>query len=180
MMRGSPIAAANHGAGQAPPQPAADAIVVLGCKLRPGGAPSGRLRRRVALAASLYEAGVAPVLLLSGGGRGPLAEAEAMRALAAAAGVAAAALLCESRSRNTAENAVEAARVLRRRGLRRVVLVSDRTHLFRARLLFAMAGLTVVGAAGVPAASAAAAIRAAVYEAAGLPRSLVRLLRARR
>jgi uncharacterized SAM-binding protein YcdF (DUF218 family) len=159
-----------------PPAPAADAIVVLGCRLRPGGGPSGQLRRRVALGVRLYESGVAPILLLSGGSAEQTTEAAAMRLLAVAAGVPDEALLCEERSRNTVENAIEAARLLGQRGLGRVVLVSHRPHLPRARLLFRWAGLSVVGSAGVPPGSAAAALAAMLYEALALPRSVLRML----
>src|SRR5262245_24563734 len=81
---------------------AAEAIVVLGCKLRPGGVASAKLRRRVALGVQIYLAAAAPYLLLVGGGA-PVAEAAVMRELALAAGVPDAALICETRSRNTSE-----------------------------------------------------------------------------
>jgi uncharacterized SAM-binding protein YcdF (DUF218 family) len=152
---------------------------VLGCRLRPDGAPTNALRRRVELAVQLHREGVAPLLLLSGGGPHPVSEAEVMRALAIAAGAPDAAILVESASGNTAENAFASARLLRPRGARHVVLVSHRLHLPRARLLFRLAGLQVVGAAGVPPPSAAAAIAAALYETAALPLALVRAVRSR-
>jgi len=150
-------------------------IVVLGCKLRPGGVAGGQLRRRMALGAELYAAGTAPYLLLVGGG-GPVTEAAVMRELATAAGVPDSALICETRSRNTSENAVHSARMLHEHGLRRIVLVSHAAHLFRARLLFRIAGVEIVGSAGVPPRSAIEAVAAAFYEALALPRSLARML----
>lgn len=95
---------------------------------------------RVALA--LYRAGVAPVLLLSGGGE-PIPEAEVMRRMALAAGVPESALLVESVSRSTLENATHAAALLAARQVTAVVLVTDRYHAFRARVLFRLAGLNV-------------------------------------
>jgi len=151
---------------------------VLGCRVRPDGSPSSQLRRRVALAVTLYEAGVAPLLVMSGGG-GPVSEAEVMAGLARAAGVPVTALLCEAVSRNTAENALNSARLLREAGLSRVVLVSSRAHLLRAHWLFRLAGLRVVGSAGVPARSAQRAIVSTIVEIAALPRSLLRVLRPR-
>jgi uncharacterized SAM-binding protein YcdF (DUF218 family) len=124
----------------------------------------------------LFQNGAAPILLLSGGGAGPVSEAEAMRRLASRAGVQAEALILEPLSRNTAENALYSARVLRAQDKHRIVLVSDRLHLPRAALLFRLAGLTIVGRAGIPARSRAATIRLLAYEAAALPRSLLRLL----
>jgi uncharacterized SAM-binding protein YcdF (DUF218 family) len=152
----------------------AEAIVVLGCRLRDDGAPSPVLRRRVARAVELYRAGRAPLLLMSGGGAGPTAEAAIMRELALAAGVPEAALLCEPASRDTVENALNAARLLRERGIGRVVLVSDATHLPRAALLFRLAGLDIVGQAGVRALSATRAFFTSAYELVALPRSLLR------
>jgi uncharacterized SAM-binding protein YcdF (DUF218 family) len=160
-------------------RPAAEAIVVLGCRLTADGRPSERLRRRVARAVELYRADAAPLLLLSGGGSGPVAEADAMRELALRAGVPETALICEPLSRNTVENALNATGLLRERGLARIVLVSDRAHLPRAKWLFRRTGLDVVGQAGIPAASLARAFTAAIYELGALPRCLARL-RARR
>src|SRR5438046_10572000 len=79
---------------------AADAIVVLGCRVRADGTPSRQMRRRVALGVALYDNGAAPLLLLTGGGT-PLSEALVMAGLATASGVPSAALVCETASRNT-------------------------------------------------------------------------------
>jgi uncharacterized SAM-binding protein YcdF (DUF218 family) len=149
----------------------ADAIVALGCRSRT------RLERRVAHGIRLYHAGAAPLLLLSGGGRDAEPEAVIMRRLALAAAVPEGALLIEPHSRNTWENACESAGLLRPRGLRRVVLVSDRTHLPRAALLFRLAGLEVAGWAGVGSPSLLSEIGAVLHELAALPKSLWRARR---
>ena len=140
---------------------------MLGC---PG---SAGLTRRVDHGIRLFLTGAAPLLLLSGGGSGPVPEAEIMRRMALARGVPDAALLVEPGSRDTIENAWEAARLLRRRGGRKVLLVSDRAHLPRAALLFHLAGLRVAGWAGVPPPSVRWEIGAAIRECVALPRSLV-------
>ena len=134
------------------------------------------MTRRVDHGIRLFLTGAAPLLLLSGGGSGPVPEAEIMRRMALARGVPDAALLVEPGSRDTIENAWEAARLLRRRGGRKVLLVSDRAHLPRAALLFHLAGLRVAGWAGVPPPSVGWEIAAAVRECVALPRSLVRAL----
>jgi uncharacterized SAM-binding protein YcdF (DUF218 family) len=119
--------------------------------------------------------------LLSGGGRGPVPEAKIMQQVALSRGVPERALLVEPRSDNTVENAHEAAQLLRPRGVREVLLVSDRTHLPRAALLFRLAGLRVAGWAGVPPQSLLWEMAAAIRECAALPGSLFRaLLHARR
>jgi uncharacterized SAM-binding protein YcdF (DUF218 family) len=143
---------------------------VLGCR------PSAALTRRLNHAIGLFEAGAAPLLLLSGGGTGPVPEAEIMRQQALARGVPDVALLVEPRSRNTVENARETSRLLLPRNGRRVLLVSDRAHLPRAALLFRLAGLRVTGWAGVRAPSILSELDAAVREFVALPRSLARAL----
>ncbi len=119
------------------------------------------MRRRMALAVALYRDGAAPLIVLSGGGLGPVAEAAAMRDLALDAGIPAAALLVEPDSRDTLANAVN-------------VLVTDRLHLPRAALLFRRAGLDIAGVAGVPARSIRNALAAAFYEIASLIRAVRR------
>lgn len=95
------------------------------------------------VALALYRAGVAPVLLLSGGGGHAVPEAKVMRGLAVDAGVPESALLIEPVSRNTQENATHAAAILGARGTTTVILVTDRYHALRARLLFRLAGVAV-------------------------------------
>src|SRR5262249_48549876 len=127
------------------------------------------------LAISLYRAGVAPVLVLSGGGRPAVAEAEVMRQIALAEGVPAAALVTEPRSQTTVENATETAELMSRRGEKAVVLVTDSYHALRACLLFRIAGLTIVSVQGtkVPMRSRLAMSAA---ECVKLPISLARAL----
>ena len=120
------------------------AIVVLGARVRADGRASAALERRMRVAISLYRDGVAPLLVLSGGGRQAVPEAEVMRDLALAAGVPDSALMIEPRSRTTLENATETAKLLSTGRQSAIVLVTDGYHALRARLLFRMAGLRVV------------------------------------
>jgi uncharacterized SAM-binding protein YcdF (DUF218 family) len=120
------------------------AIVVLGARVRPDGRPSAALERRMRVAIALYQARVAPLLVLSGGGRRAVPEAEAMRLLALAGGVPESAIMLEPRSQTTLENATETAKLLTLTGQEAVILVTDGYHALRARLLFRMAGFTVV------------------------------------
>jgi uncharacterized SAM-binding protein YcdF (DUF218 family) len=100
-----------------------------------------------------------------------------MRGMAIARGVSEVALLVEPGSRDTVENAREAARLLRPRGGRFVLLVSDRIHLPRAALLFRLAGLRIAGWGAAPPPSCWWEARAAVQECLALPISLARMLR---
>jgi uncharacterized SAM-binding protein YcdF (DUF218 family) len=144
----------------------ADAIVVLGC-------PSlARLTRRLDLGVRLFQTGAAPVLLLSGGGTGPVPEAELMRRMALARDVPETALLVEPVSRDTVGNARQSMLLLGARGRRSVLLVSDRVHLPRAALLFRLAGLSIAGRAAPCRPSIRWEIGAAIRECAALPWSL--------
>jgi uncharacterized SAM-binding protein YcdF (DUF218 family) len=142
----------------------ADAIVVLGCRMPEDGRPGGALERRVAHAAELWRRGEAPLLLLSGGGGRQRSEADAMRELAVTAGV----------PRDTIENAVFSAALLREKERQRVIVVSEAYHLLRARILFRATGLEVV-AASAPPVRLCRDFLMYLRESVALPRSLLRL-----
>ena len=73
--------------------------------------------------------------MTGGVGRHPPAESVVASRLAESMGVPASAILRESESSTTDENAIEAARVLGWNS--RIVLVTDRFHVYRARRMFA-------------------------------------------
>lgn len=112
----------------------ADAIVVLGAA-QWAGRPSPVLRARLDHAIDLYHAGVAP-LLITTGGHGPdprFSEAGVGAAYAERRGVPAAAILSEERGESTWESLVEVARLAEQEGIETIILVSDPFHLARAR-----------------------------------------------
>jgi uncharacterized SAM-binding protein YcdF (DUF218 family) len=69
-----------------------------------------------------------------------------MRELLVAAGVPAETIWIEDRSRSTHENAVFSSQVLRRQGVRRVVLVVEARSMLRAAACFQREGIEVVAA----------------------------------
>ena len=112
---------------------AADAIVVLGAA-QYNGTPSPLFEARLDHAVRLYDEGIAPVLIVTGGKGGDrdvTTEAATARAYALSRGVPDEAILVEDRSRTTLEQLEMVGRMLRDRGLRTAVLVSDRTHMLR-------------------------------------------------
>jgi len=133
--------------------PSAGAIVVLGGRLASALPP----RRgpelvdasdRVLHAARLFRAGKAPVVVASGGRlpwspAGP-SEADEMADLLVEWGVAREAIVREGRARTTSENAVETAKLLRARGVRRVLLVTSSIHMRRALATFRAEGIETV------------------------------------
>lgn len=123
--------------GQGRPAPAGrwDAIVVLGCRVFPDGRPSAALARRVQRAAELWAAGRADVVVLTGGrGDAGVVEAEVAAAVAESLGVPRAALVLETRSTSTDENARFAAEAIEGR---RVLVVTDAYHVLRSERVFA-------------------------------------------
>ncbi|MEF8864243.1 MAG: YdcF family protein [Salinibacter sp.] len=144
-----------------PPTPidslsSAEAIVVLG-----GGISSPRPPRihpdlndaadRVWHAARLYRAGKAPLVIASGGDQpwqNPrVQEASAMEVLLRDWGVPQDSILREPRSANTYQNATRTARLMDRRGLNCVLLVTSALHMRRALAVFRSEGIEAVPAA---------------------------------
>lgn len=120
----------------------ADCIVVLGAGVIPPGVAGLALRARTERAAELYHAGLAPYILCTGGvGRIPPAESLIATRILVERGIPAAAIAREERSTSTWENGSEAAVICHARGWKRVILVSDSYHLFRATHNFRHFGL---------------------------------------
>jgi len=136
--------------------PPADAIVVLGGFI--AWVPSdvrtepdlGDAVDRVFRAARLYRAGKAPLVVATGGNLpwvgGDVAEALLIRDVLVELGVPEDAVLVETESRNTRENAVNTAPVLDENGIDRVLLVTSARHMRRSLAVFAHAGIDAVPA----------------------------------
>lgn len=132
--------------------PAVDAIVLLGGGTR-GDTHMGVLADlnehgdRLVHATALYKAGKAPLILLSGGSlQGVRPEAEQMRDILSVMGVPRSDIVLEPLSRNTHENAVYSAQLLRQRELRRVLLVTSAFHMRRAMGVFRSQGVQAIPA----------------------------------
>jgi len=123
-----------------------DAIVVLGAA-EYDGRPSPVFRARLDHAVSLYRAGLAPLLVVTGGkALGDwTTEAAVAREFALAQGVPDESILVEDRGRTTLESLRTVGQMLRERGARDVVFVSDRTHMLRVLRMARDQGLTSFG-----------------------------------
>jgi uncharacterized SAM-binding protein YcdF (DUF218 family) len=110
----------------------ADAIVVLGAA-QYDGRPSPVFRARLDHAISLYQAGVAPNLVVTGGKRpgDRTTEAAVARRYAIERGVPAEAIFGEDEARNTLDSLRGVGRAMHDRGLSSAVFVSDPTHMLR-------------------------------------------------
>jgi uncharacterized SAM-binding protein YcdF (DUF218 family) len=131
----------------------ADAIVVLGCRVSAGGALAGPAARRVETAARVFRAGVAPVVIASGGRRwGAEVEAIGFCNALVGEGVPRSAIAAELVSLSTVENAVFSAAILRRlvtarsRRRPRAAIVTCPWHMPRALASFTAAGVDAIGA----------------------------------
>lgn len=153
------MAAAGSLEGQQPPAPSdarADVILVLGGATREQSPPRpmhelNEAGDRLLYAATLYNAGAAPRILVSGGaalylGPSGIAEAEVMAAQLEEMGVPPEAILLETESRNTWENAVNSRPILEAEGLETILLVTSAMHMPRSVAIFNSLGIPVTPA----------------------------------
>jgi uncharacterized SAM-binding protein YcdF (DUF218 family) len=111
----------------------ADAALVLGLALADDGSPQPGLVARIDRAAALYQAGLAPQLVVSGGGdRHGLTEAGVMRELLVARGVPTEVIKLDTHARSTEENFACAVPLLAELHARTVLVVTERWHMPRA------------------------------------------------
>ncbi len=126
----------------------AEAIVVLGAGVDEACAPDFHSMRRTILASRAFKEGRAPVVLFTGGKpeERTCAISDVRAGLARELGVPAGDILVERTSSTTWENAIEASKVLRPRGVRKVLLVSDSLHLRRGEACMRRVGFEVLRA----------------------------------
>jgi uncharacterized SAM-binding protein YcdF (DUF218 family) len=121
-----------------------DAICVFGAA-EYDGKPSPVYRARLDHALSLYKRGIAPLIITLGGGGGDeYSEGAVGREYLMGMGVPEGAIIAETVSRDTEESARRVAVIARTNGLRRLVIVSDGTHMFRIHEICAADGLNVL------------------------------------
>ena len=122
-----------------------DAIVVAGCRVGADGQPGRSLAARTQRAAALYKAGLAPLIVFTGGAcTSTHSEARAAANLARRLGVPAEAQILEESSATTRENARYAASLLSDDA--RIIVVSDSYHVVRCVRVFRAEFIAVVGA----------------------------------
>ena len=120
-----------------------DCILVLGCQVKSDGTPSHMLEDRIKRGVALYEAGAAPKLLMSGDhGREGYDEVGTMKAWAMDAGVPSEDVFMDHAGFSTYESLYRARDVF---GAKRVVIVSQKYHLYRAMYIAEALGLQAWG-----------------------------------
>ena len=122
----------------------ADCIVVLGAA-EYAGKPSPVYRARLDHAYRLFQQGMAPFIITSGGaGKDPkYSEGQVGRDYLLQKGVPEADLIAETQADNTDETTQRVAVIMRRNDLDSVLLVSDAYHMFRAKRMMQRQGFTV-------------------------------------
>jgi uncharacterized SAM-binding protein YcdF (DUF218 family) len=135
--------------------PTADAIVVLGGATKSAFPPRPAVDLsesgdRVLYGAQLYREGKAPVVIASGGrinwrGSGP-SESSDMAEILKTLGVPTSAILQDPTSLNTHQNAVNVKKIMKERGIRRVLLVTSAMHMPRSLKIFQRQGIEAIPA----------------------------------
>jgi uncharacterized SAM-binding protein YcdF (DUF218 family) len=121
----------------------ADAIVILGARVEPDGQPGPDLQVRTRHAVELFQRGLAPVVICTGGYEDDRLSAAAVACkLAISLGVPAERVFLADGSMTTREDAASAAAMMADHGWQTAILVSHPLHLERARILFEELGIT--------------------------------------
>ncbi|MBE6753129.1 MAG: SanA protein [Ruminococcaceae bacterium] len=126
----------------------ADCIIVLGCGVDDDGRPKLLLRDRLDCGIDLYHAGAAPKLLMSGDhGRTSYDEVNSMKKWAVDAGVSSTDVFMDHAGFSTYETMYRARDIF---GAKKVVIVTQRYHLYRAVYIARALGLEAYGVACDP------------------------------
>ncbi|MBR6826396.1 MAG: YdcF family protein [Oscillospiraceae bacterium] len=120
-----------------------DCVLVLGCGVMSNGKPSAMLRDRLIRGIELYESGVAPKLLMSGDhGRVEYDEVNTMKGYAMEAGIPSEDIFMDHAGFSTYESMYRAKEIFR---AKRIVIVSQEYHLYRAIYAARRLGLEAYG-----------------------------------
>ena len=135
--------------------PNADVIIVLGGSFSPPIAPRkfnqfNGTSNRFWLASELYKANKAKLIILSGGNvfeqPGIKPESEYIKEWLFKAGIPESAILIDSRSRTTRENALETEKILKRKKIKTALLVTSALHMPRSIQLFSQLDINIIPA----------------------------------
>jgi len=130
-------------AGESPTQKA-DAIVIFGAA-QYAGHPSPVYKARLEHGYELYEKGMAPLIITTGGaGQDPdFSEGGVGRDYLLHRGVPEKSLIAETQGSDTAQSAARVGNIMRVNGMHRCIAVSDAYHVFRIRALLEREGVQV-------------------------------------
>ncbi len=125
-----------------------DCILVLGCMVKKDGTPSPMLEDRILQGVDLYLRGVSDTLLLSGDSRmASYDEVGAMKRVSEENGVLSTAILTDGYGLSTYDSLFRAARQY---GFQKIVIVTQKYHLYRAIYIAKSFGMEAYGVASDP------------------------------
>lgn len=124
----------------------ADVILVLGAA-EYAGRPSPVLRARLDHALELYQRKLAPRIMTTGGAGGDpvFTEGGVGRTYLTSRGVPSEAIVVESEGESTVESTAMAAEIMKRMGLRSVIVVTDGYHIYRVKRMLQSRGFEAYG-----------------------------------
>lgn len=122
-----------------------DCIIVLGCQVRSDGTPSHMLEDRLKRGVALYESGAAPKILMSGDhGTQGYDEVDTMKRYAVDAGVPSQDVFMDHAGFSTYETVYRAKEIF---GAKKVIIVTQKYHLYRAMYIAKAMDMEVYGVA---------------------------------
>lgn len=122
-----------------------DCIVVLGCYVHDDGTPSHMLEDRLKRSVELYQLGIAEKLLMSGDhGRTNYDEVAAMKSYAVGQGIASEDVFMDHAGFSTYESMYRAKEIF---GTQKIVIVTQKYHLYRAIYIARQLGINAYGVA---------------------------------
>ena len=122
-----------------------DCILVLGCGVRSDGSPSAMLEDRLKRGVELYQLGAAPKLLMSGDhGRVGYDEVDTMKSYAVDCGISSEDVFMDHAGFSTYESIYRARDIFQ---AKRIVIVTQEYHLYRAIYIARQMGLDAYGVA---------------------------------
>ena len=125
-----------------------DCILILGCRVYEDGTPSHMLEDRLQQGVELFEAGAAPKVLMSGDhGQQDYDEVNAMKNYAVNCGIDSSDVFMDHAGFSTYESLYRAKEIF---GAEKVIIVTQRYHLYRALYIARQLGLEAYGVASDP------------------------------
>ena len=119
-----------------------DAVIVLGCSVRPDGAPSDMLADRIDAGVEVFSTANAKILVMSGDRSDNYDEVSVMTARAMAKGIPEESMVEDPEGFSTYESIFRAAKHF---GFKRVIIVTQRYHLYRSLYVAEKLGMEAYG-----------------------------------
>ena len=136
-----------------------DCALVLGCKVKADGCPSDMLHDRLQRGIELYNAGAVPKILMSGDhGQTEYDEVNTMKQFAIDEGITSSDIFMDHAGFSTYESIYRARDVF---GVKSVIIVTQKYHLFRALYIAERLGVEATGVSANPRSYAGAVYREA-------------------